>query len=369
MMKQVPSGNGMSFAPDKFAVVFGGLSLEHDLNIFAFRYLYEEYQKQSSSSDLELTTVYYITRDGEVLITPASPDEAVEYYLDNHRARVPLLDAFGEMQRRGEFVFVLVDNQARFPGIADTFAIPGSFGSVLSNALAISKFHLNQLVQGQDTDILIPPTSCITSPEEVAQVIREFDDAEIVVKPNSLGSSLFVERFRAASQDLEAITRHATLILRYDHQVLIQKRILGREYTCYLLERDHDIETIGVKELITPDNFFGTREKYQLNQGVEYKFFRSDKDQAPEIARIMEFSRDLARNIGLHHMSRIDFIVDSEAAVYFLEANTNPSIRPYQEALNNREENWSICDLIKTFMKNESSRVIKESDYNMLVQH
>lgn len=359
----------MPFPSDRFAVVFGGISPEHDLNIFGFRYLYEEYQRQYTASGLQLASVYYIDRSGEVLITSASPEQPADFYLDNHGTPVSLVNAFAEMQRRGEFVFVLVDNQARFPGIADSLAIPGSFGSVVSSALAISKTHLNQIVDGQYAEVFIPATSCITGAEEVARVIEEFAGQEIVVKPNSLGSSLFVERFRAVDDDLETITQHVAQILRYDQQVLIQKRILGREYTCYLLERDHGIEAIGVKELITPDNFFGTREKYQLNQGVKYRFFHVDRDLPPEIARIREFSQDLASNIGLRHMSRMDFIVDSEATIYFLEANTNPSIRPYLEALKQREESWTIMDLIETFMQNEHTREVKKSAYEMLVQH
>ena len=357
----------MSFPSNRFAVVFGGVSPEHDLNIFGFRYLYEEYLRHSSSNAPQLTTAYYITREGDVRITPVSPNEPVEFYLDNDAPPVPLLQAFCEMQRANEFVFVLVDDKARFPGVADLFGISGNFGSILANAVAVSKTHLNQLVEGQYQDIFIPETRCVISSGEVGECVPQLGDSEVVVKPNSLGSSLFVERFGV--DDINRIAEHVEQIIPYDREVLIQQRIRGREFTCYLLERECDIEVIGVKELITPNGFFGTREKYHLNQGVEYQFFPYGKQHGSEIERIMAFSRCLAKNIGLRNMSRLDFIVDADGAIFFLEANTNPSIRPYQEAVNSRYETWSVLDLVKTFMHNEAARGTVEVNHRMLVEH
>jgi len=357
--------------PLKFAVLFGGKFAEHDANVFGFKYLYEEYTKTCSDKDLSFTTAYYLTRDGEVLISPIDVAQAAVHYSQcEGKTTVSVTDAFKQIQAQGEFLFLLCDGpygtSGRFHNLADMFGIQGTFGSVLSLSLSRSKYHLGQFVSGNYEGIFIPETRYLTSEGQVAQILEVFDGTRVVIKPNALGSSLFTERFWCCPENLEEMEALVRNILEYDHRVLIQEYVNGAEYTCYCLERQGEMEIVGIKQFETPDHFLTSQDKYTSNQRVQARYVSEKEGNSPAIARMRAFSRELFRDADFQNLCRMDFIITPEDRVYFLENNANPAFKGFINAFKEKWPSYSVLDMMQICIGNELRRPVKKTAIRFL---
>lgn len=356
----------MSSCYPSVSLLVGGDVPEHDLSLYSFQYLYGELQRLSESTEFALSCVYYITRDNKAVITPVDLARPASSYLVPGEVALSVGTAFRAMESAGDFVFSLVDSQARFPGIASTFGIPGNFGSGLGSTLALSKFHLGELVRGRYQGVGVPRTAALRSVDQLERVLAQFPGEELVAKPNALGSSVLVERFDGSTQDRVRLSAHVSRILNYDDLALVQQYVRGREFTCYCLEAEAGTEVLALKEIITPGQFYGLREKYASDGRVQYRFVSDDERARPQMLRIKDFCAELADDIGLQNASRFDFIVDeSDASVYFLEVNANPTLKAYVEALSSYRGGATVLDLISAVMENSRRRPVKEGAFPM----
>ncbi len=348
-----------------FSVLFGGKFSEHQMNVFCFKYLYEEYKKHYREADFHLATAYYITRDGEVLITPVDVARPFEYYIRDDGAVVPLLDAFGRMKERGEYVHLFMEGpygtDEKFQGIASILGLFGNFASVLMVGLTRSKYHLNQLVRENYPGVFIPESAYIASEDQVDRVMSAFDGMEVIVKPNAMGSSVFTERFVMGAENRDRLAALVRSIFEYDYRALVQEYIHGTEYTCYCLETGAGVEIVGVKKIETPDGVFSNKVKYLKNQGLKETLLGREEERAPAIARLKAFAKKLFVDLDCQNMCRMDFIVSRNDEIYFLENNANPTLKGFGNAFKERFAPRTVLDLIHICMENESRRPVKKT--------
>lgn len=357
--------------PLKFAVLFGGKFAEHDANVFGFKYLYEEYAKSFRDNGLSFSTAYYLTRDGDVLISPIDAAKPAAYYSEcEGKTTVSVTRAFAQIQAQNEFLFLLCDGpygtSGRFHNLAEMFGIRGTFGSVLSFSLSRSKYHLGQFVSGNYEGISVPRTRYLTSEDQMGQMLKAFNGAQIVIKPNALGSSLFTERFWCCPENLGPMEALARSILEYDHRVLVQEYVTGAEYTCYCLERRGEVEIVGIKRFETPDQFLTAQDKYMATKRVQATYVSEEEARSPAITRMKNFCLQLFRDADFQNLCRMDFIITSEGAVYFLENNANPAFKGFINAFKEKWPSYSVPDLMRICIENELRRPVKKTAIRFL---
>ncbi len=335
------------------------------MNVFCFNYLYEEYRTNYRETDFHLSTAYYITRNGDVRITPVDISRPPEYYTREEGPVVSLLDAFAEMRVRGEYVHLFMEGpygtDEKFQGIASLLGLHGNFASVLMVGLTRSKYHLNQLIRGNYKDIFIPGSAYIASEDQIDGVMNAFDGMDVIVKPNAMGSSVFTERFVMEPENRDRLVHLVRSIFEYDYRALVQEYIQGTEYTCYCLETGDGVEIVGVKKIETPDGIFSNKVKYLKNQGLKETLLRGEEERAPTIAKLKDFAKMVFVDLDFQNMCRMDFIVSRKDEIYFLENNANPTIKGFGNAFKARYKARTALDLIKICMENESRRPVKKT--------
>lgn len=138
-----------------------------------------------------------------------------------------------------------------------------------------------------------------------------------VVKPCSCGSSVGV----SIVENEEELTAALDFARAYEPLVLIERKIVGREFSIGIL----DGEALPAIEIIPKSGFYDYKNKYQ--GGCTTEICPADLT-ADEAARIAEAAKKVFAALRLDGYARIDFILDAEGIFWCLEANTLPGMTP-----------------------------------------
>jgi D-alanine-D-alanine ligase len=342
---------------NKVALVFGGQSSEHEPTRKSFAFMLERLKSAGLRKDLEIAIVVYITEDGKAVVTEYSKKLEATDYEDTTRA-VALIDAIKRIKDEGLFLFAIFYGQYGEDGVAqgmsEFFSIPSNLGTVLSCALGMSKYHLNQYVHGTYSTVKVPNTVSLRTTQGIAEKLQPFMNKEIVVKPSSLGSSVLTEKFSLTTETLPAVKKIVKQILELDKRALIQEYIKGTEYSCGFLEKDGKVIALPAVRIETKGNFFGQKEKFI--QGYSTEIIVPEKEDTPQLKIAKQFAKEVYLDLEYCNATRFDFIVRGKS-VYFLEINPLPgllrnSILPRML----RTKGWDVENLIEIAFDNAQRR-------------
>ncbi len=288
----------------KLAVVMGGPSSEHIVSLNTGKNILENLDRNKYDIvAIEITKDGKWRKDGKIL--------TIEEALKN-------IDVvFNAMH--GEF-----GEDGTFQGLLESFRIPYNGAGVLASALGMNKFVSRLLFR--EFGLKTPPAIFVEAvdKEEALNSVQEAVKKlklPAVVKPNSRGSSVGVSIIRDIKQ-IEAAVAEA---FKFDKQLLVEKFLAGREFTCGVLEMANgDILALPVTEIIPKNNheFFDYKAKYNESCCDEV----TPADISQKLAMEIQENAILAHKaIGCRNYSRSDFIVSSNE-IYILEINTLPGM-------------------------------------------
>lgn len=206
----------------------------------------------------------------------------------------------------------------------DRYSVPYTGSKAYSSAIAmhkaLTKDHLKEL------NITMAPHRVITQDSlrnihQTATSISEMFGPQYVIKPVSSGSSKGIVIVHNIGELSQALKKS----LEIYPEVLVEKRIIGREGTCGVVEnyRSRSLYALPPIEIIPPQKseFFDSEVKYngETKEICPSSFSRKIKDDMERI------SMEVHSALGLSQYSRSDFMVDGDT-VYFLEVNTLPGL-------------------------------------------
>ena len=143
--------------------------------------------------------------------------------------------------------------------------------------------------------------------------LNEEASLPLVVKPVDQGSSVLTCVVREAAELLPAIRRVVDAFGR----ALVERYIAGDEITVGVLD-ELTLPPIVVRP---KTGMYDYEAKYRRDD-TEYLF---DAGHSPElIERVQAVSWQVFDELGCRHLARIDWIVDAQEELWFLEVNTLP---------------------------------------------
>lgn len=157
--------------------------------------------------------------------------------------------------------------------------------------------------------------------EVVERAQRELDPPWFV-KPARDGSSFGVSMVKTADELTRALEEMGEV------EALVEPRIEGRELTCGVLESpEGEPAPLPVTELIPSDRhaFFDFEAKYTPGETNEVTPAEIDDGLRD---RIQALAVRAHRTLGCRHLSRTDFMVRTDGAIFLLETNTIPGMTP-----------------------------------------
>ena len=137
------------------------------------------------------------------------------------------------------------------------------------------------------------------------------------VKPANQGSSVGVSKVHDAAEFDRAID----VALRFDHKVIIEKAIVGREIECAVLGNDHPRASV-CGEIVLNDAFYSYETKYISETGARVQ---APADLPEDIhQQIRELAIQAFKVLECNGMARVDVFLTPEGDVVINELNTLP---------------------------------------------
>lgn len=221
-------------------------------------------------------------------------------------ADVAFLALHGDMGENGQL-------QATLDVFDVTYTGSGYIGSLLAMDKDIAKKIL------RDAGILTPDSVKFDSTCEMDNLEKAIEDIGFpcIVKPCSCGSSVGV----SIVNDKDELKAALELAKKYENAVLIERRIVGREFTQAFL----DDATLPPVEIIPKCGFYDYANKYVANATEEICPANITEEQ---LNAISEATRRGFAALRLGGYARFDYILDESDRFWCLEANTLPGMTP-----------------------------------------
>lgn len=200
--------------------------------------------------------------------------------------------------------------------------------------------------------------------EEVNEIFEQFD-GNVVVKPNSLGSSVGVQAVSDGKQIYKAIQN----ALRYDKFALIEQKVDNLvEFNCAGICSEGQVIVSGVDIPVRSKEILDFGDKYLMFDG---KAKQEKFDLSINLKKIiMETTRKVYEQMGLYGVVRIDYLYDKVSEqLYLNEVNTIPGSMAYYLFADCGMDLMDITDMlivsaIKRYKQNKA--LIKRFDSSLL---
>lgn len=138
------------------------------------------------------------------------------------------------------------------------------------------------------------------------------------VKPARMGSSFGITKVDSA----ESLQTAIDLAFRFDHKILIEQGIKGREIECSVLGNAHP-KGSPVGEIVPQDDFYDYESKYIDAEGAKLLLPAPNLDEAM-VARIQALAVKTFQVLECEGLSRVDFFLTEDDELFVNEVNTLP---------------------------------------------
>ncbi len=215
--------------------------------------------------------------------------------------------------------------------ILERLSLPYTGSGSYASAIAMNKVLTKEHIRQHTDAILMAPHIKLTRDGvsnlvQTAASITTLFGPEYVIKPISGGSSI-----GTVMCDQASLYRTLATALENYEEVIVEKRIYGKEATVGILEdfRDQKFYQLPAIEIVPPPraSFFSDDVKYsgETDEICPGRFSPEEKET------LLSVARDVHTILGLKQYSRSDFMVANDqpgqkGGVYFLEVNTLPGL-------------------------------------------
>jgi D-alanine-D-alanine ligase len=197
-------------------------------------------------------------------------------------------------------------------GLLEILNIPYTGSGILASALGMNKIASRKIFLYHK--LPVPDFIILRRGENPKEVLKKFG-LPMVTKPSCQGSSVGVSIVHEESKLAAAVD----LAFKYDHEILIEKYIQGKEIHVGIV----GFEALGAIEVVSKTAFYDYEAKY--TPGMSTHIFPARLPKAL-YQQSLEYALAAHQALGCSGYSRVDMIVDQEGVPYILELNTLPGM-------------------------------------------
>lgn len=280
----------------RIGVLFGGQSVEHEVSIRSAKNVIEAIDKEKY----------------EVV--------AVEIDKQGRWQGEPLVKKLAQSIDQFDVIFPVLHGgngeDGSIQGLLKLLDIPFVGAGILGSAVGLDKDIMNRLLQA--AGLPVAQFLVFRSGDRV-----NFDNIKgrlglpFFVKPANTGSSVGISKVKSRDDFAFAIQ----LAFRYDHKIILEEFISGREIECSILGNDNPKASLP-GEIIIKAEFYSYEVKY-LNQAATQ--LKIPADLPPElIQRIQALAIQTFKVLECAGLARVDFFLREDGRIFVNEINTIP---------------------------------------------
>lgn len=315
----------------KVAVVFGGVSSEHDISLVSATNIIE-----NMPSDKYEVICIGITKKGRWLYYPGDVSNITsgEWEKDSDCSSAiispdPLHKGIIVIEngtcttRKIDVVFPVLHGKngedGTIQGLLDLSKIPYVGCGLLSSASCMDKTHTHSIL---DYNNIKTAKWRMLGLRDLNSLDRECtniaDDLgfPVFVKPANAGSSIGINK----ATDLETLKDAVKFAFSHDNKVIIEEFIEGRELEVAVFGYDSPFASF-IGEIGKSNDFYDYDSKY-INNSVELYIPAEISDESTKVIR--ETAITAYKAMGCKGLSRVDFFLTDDEEVILNEINTMP---------------------------------------------
>lgn len=316
----------------KLAVIFGGMSTEHDVsNVSGTSVL-----KHLNKDKYDITPIY-IDKEGNWFLYTKPLNEIDILRVGEQPQELEKLENPIETLKQVEVVFPvlhgLYGEDGSIQGLFELLNLPYVGCRVLGSSICMDKAYtkvvlekakINQVKHAyvrkfDDKYIFVDDefNESILKLEEVSEKVIDKLGLPVFVKPSNSGSSVGINK-ASNSEELAKAIEYAS---QFDKKIIIEEGINAREIECAVIGNE-DVDASCVGEILPAEEFYSFDAKYKNAESrVEIP-----ANIEPEISEeIRRTAKKAFKALDCKGLSRVDFFVEKETKkIYLNEINTMP---------------------------------------------
>lgn len=369
----------------KIGVIFGGLSVEHEVSIISA-------VQAMNKIDLQKYEVVpiYITKENEWYTSKALMDIELFKDLDlikRYAKNVILVNKNNQFilqKKNGLFKSTVETIDIAFPivhganvedgvlqGHLETVGIPYVGSNVYASAVAQDKVYMKQILEQAKVSltkyIWFYDHEYTFDSEEILKQIKKLG-FPVIIKPATLGSSVGIN---IANNEVELVKAIEDAI-SYDKKIMVEEVVTNlKEVNVSVLGNYENYQLSEIEEVIKTKAFLSYEDKYisksKTKGSVKSKGMLSTNRIIPanitkeQVEDVKKLALSAARTLGMSGVIRIDFLIDNKSKkVYLNEVNNIPgSLAFYLWEAKDKNQTALIDDLINIAIKDYKKRISK----------
>ena len=316
----------------RVGIIFGGKSAEHEVSLQSAKNIIDAIDKTKFDVTLlgiDKQGAWHINDASNYLLNAENPALIALNRSNKSVALIP-----GQTQQQvieSQSAHALTQLDVIFPIVHGTLEEDGSLqgllrmanipfvgSSVLGSAVSMDKDVTKRLLR--DAGLLVAPFVTLNRANRQHHSFASVSHTlglPLFIKPANQGSSVGVSKVRNDAEFQQAVE----LAFQFDHKVLVEAAIVGREIECAVLGNDHPKASV-CGEIVLSDEFYSYDTKYINEQGA---LVRAPADLTPEInEKIQRIALQAFQALECQGMARVDVFLTPDDDVIINEVNTLP---------------------------------------------
>ncbi|MBF2099284.1 MAG: D-alanine--D-alanine ligase [Gloeomargaritaceae cyanobacterium C42_A2020_066] len=308
----------------RVAVLFGGRSAEHEVSLQSARNIIEALNPERYTVlpiGISPTGQWFLS-DGSHLGLPAGRVQALPATTGGELVPTGLAGNALQTLSQVDVVFPVLHGpygeDGTVQGLLRLADLPFVGSGVLGSAVGMDKDVMKRLLR--EAGLPVGAFRCCTRAGRPALNLEAMVGElglPLFVKPANLGSSVGISKVHTLAELAPALD----LAFAYDHKVLLESAIIGREIECAVLGNDPYQASIP-GEIVPQHEFYSYAAKYLDEKGARLEI-PAQLDPATA-GRIQDLAIQTCRVLDCEGLGRVDFFLTPEGQIYINEINTIP---------------------------------------------
>lgn len=316
----------------KVAVIFGGMSTEHDVSIVSGISII----KNLNQNKYEIYPIY-IDENGDWYKFTKKIEEIETVEVGDKLKEIEKIENPMNYLKQMDCIFPvlhgLYGEDGTVQGLFELLKIPYVGCKVLASSICMDKVYAKIIFEkaglNQAKYVYIRKDKekyryiannfeeTICTLEEVEKEVEEKLEYPMFVKPSNSGSSVGIRKVKN-KKELEEAIKYAG---KYDNKILVEQGIIGREIECAVLGNEEVLASC-VGEVLSAEEFYSFDSKYKNSQSRTVIPANIEENISEEIRKQAIKAYKAAGGAGL---SRVDFFVENGTnKIIINEINTMP---------------------------------------------
>jgi len=217
--------------------------------------------------------------------------------------------------------------EAEVPGLLNLLGIPFTGSDETALCIALDKALCKRLLSSYR--IRTPRYRIFTDSRDIRSAGLSFP---VIVKPNAEGSSKGIpdECIASDPDELRRLVRRELCL--YGGSILAEEYIAGREFTVGLLGNGDSLRVFPPMEIVFRENTVDDYQIYSYGVKQDYQSFVNyecpPRLDPPLQRQMTDTARRIFETLGCRDFARVDFRLDRNGKLYFIEINPLPGLAP-----------------------------------------